>query len=42
VLADSLSGSVDLVEGLGQFEHERLPIAARAVRQGRELGAYML
>ena len=42
MLADSLSGSVDLVEGLGQFEHERLPIAARAVRQGRELGAYML
>ena len=30
------------VLGLGQFEHERLPIAARAVRQGRELGAYML
>jgi 2-polyprenyl-6-methoxyphenol hydroxylase-like FAD-dependent oxidoreductase len=42
VLADSLSGSVDLVEGLGQFERERLPIAARAVQQGRDLGAYML
>jgi 2-polyprenyl-6-methoxyphenol hydroxylase-like FAD-dependent oxidoreductase len=42
VLADSLSGSVDVFEGLGQFERERLPITARAVQQGRDLGEYML
>ena len=42
VLADYLSDDADLLEGLGQFEHERPPIAARAVRQGRDLGAYIL
>jgi 2-polyprenyl-6-methoxyphenol hydroxylase-like FAD-dependent oxidoreductase len=42
VLADSLSRDVDVFEGLAQFERERLPIAARAVQQGRDLGAYML
>jgi 2-polyprenyl-6-methoxyphenol hydroxylase-like FAD-dependent oxidoreductase len=42
VLADYLSDDADLFEGLGQFEDERLPIAARAVQQGRDLGAYIL
>jgi 2-polyprenyl-6-methoxyphenol hydroxylase-like FAD-dependent oxidoreductase len=42
VLADSLSENADLFEGLAQFEHERLPIAARAVQQGRDLGAHMI
>jgi 2-polyprenyl-6-methoxyphenol hydroxylase-like FAD-dependent oxidoreductase len=42
VLADSLSWNADLAEGLAHFERERLPIAARAVQQGRDLGAYML
>jgi 2-polyprenyl-6-methoxyphenol hydroxylase-like FAD-dependent oxidoreductase len=42
VLADSLSGDAELFEGLGQFERERLPIAARAVQQGRDLGAHMI
>ena len=42
VLADSLSRNVDVFEGLVQFERERLPIAARAVQQGRDLGEYML
>ncbi|HLG84140.1 MAG TPA: FAD binding domain-containing protein [Bradyrhizobium sp.] len=42
VLADSLASSSDLVEGLARFERERLPIAARAVEQGRNLGEYML
>jgi 2-polyprenyl-6-methoxyphenol hydroxylase-like FAD-dependent oxidoreductase len=41
-LADSLSENAELFEGLRQFEHARLPIAARAVQQGRDLGAYML
>ena len=42
VLADSLSGNAELFEGLGQFEHERLPIVPRAVQQGRDLGAHMI
>lgn len=42
VLADSLSENAELFEGLGNFERQRLPIAARAVQQGRDLGAYML
>jgi 2-polyprenyl-6-methoxyphenol hydroxylase-like FAD-dependent oxidoreductase len=42
VLADSLSRSVDVLEGLAEFERQRLPIAARAVQQGRDLGEYML
>lgn len=42
VLADSLSRSVDVFEGVAQFERERLPIAGRAVQQGRDLGEYML
>jgi 2-polyprenyl-6-methoxyphenol hydroxylase-like FAD-dependent oxidoreductase len=42
VLADSLSQSPDLFEGLAQFERERLPIAARAVQRGRDLGEYMV
>jgi hypothetical protein len=42
VLADSLSRNVDLLEGVAQVERERLPVAARAVQQGRDLGEYML
>jgi 2-polyprenyl-6-methoxyphenol hydroxylase-like FAD-dependent oxidoreductase len=42
VLADVLSISPDLFEGLAQFERERLPIAGKAVAQGRSLGEYML
>jgi 2-polyprenyl-6-methoxyphenol hydroxylase-like FAD-dependent oxidoreductase len=41
-LADSLSRNVDTLEALAQFERERLPIAARAVQRGRDLGEYML
>ena len=42
VLADSLSRNANLSDGLAQFERERLPIAARAVQRGRDLGEYML
>lgn len=42
VLADSLARDVDVFEGLARFEGERLPVAARAVQQGRDLGEYML
>ena len=42
VLADALSRKSDLFEGLAQFERERLPVAGRAVAQGRSLGEYML
>jgi 2-polyprenyl-6-methoxyphenol hydroxylase-like FAD-dependent oxidoreductase len=42
VLADSLASYPDLREGLGRFERERLPIAGKAVAQGRRLGEYML
>lgn len=42
VLADALSRSVGVFEGLAQFERERLPIATRAVQQGRDLGEFML
>ena len=42
VLADSLASHPDLLEGLARFERERLPIAGKAVTQGRLLGEYML
>jgi 2-polyprenyl-6-methoxyphenol hydroxylase-like FAD-dependent oxidoreductase len=42
VLADSLASYPDLLEGLARFERERLPIAGKAVAQGRSLGEYML
>jgi 2-polyprenyl-6-methoxyphenol hydroxylase-like FAD-dependent oxidoreductase len=42
VLADSLASHPDLLEGLARFERERLPIAGKAVAQGRSLGEYML
>jgi 2-polyprenyl-6-methoxyphenol hydroxylase-like FAD-dependent oxidoreductase len=42
VLADALSSSPDLFEGLARFERERLPIAGKAVAQGRSLGEYMV
>jgi 2-polyprenyl-6-methoxyphenol hydroxylase-like FAD-dependent oxidoreductase len=42
MLADSLSGNAELFEGLKQFERQRLPIAARAVQQGRDLGAHIV
>jgi 2-polyprenyl-6-methoxyphenol hydroxylase-like FAD-dependent oxidoreductase len=42
VLADTLAGHPDLLEGLARFERERLPIAGKAVTQGRLLGEYML
>lgn len=42
VLADSLASHPDLREGLARFERERLPIAGKAVTQGRLLGEYML
>jgi 2-polyprenyl-6-methoxyphenol hydroxylase-like FAD-dependent oxidoreductase len=42
VLADLLSRNADLCEGLAQFERERLPIAGKAVEQGRNLGEYMV
>jgi hypothetical protein len=41
VLADALSHHPDLFEGLAQFERERLPVAGKAVAQGRNLGEYM-
>jgi 2-polyprenyl-6-methoxyphenol hydroxylase-like FAD-dependent oxidoreductase len=42
ILADALSRNPDLADGLAQFEHERLPVARKAVTQGRNLGEYML
>lgn len=42
VLADSIADHPDLRDGLAQFERERLPIAGKAVAQGRCLGEYML
>ena len=42
VLADSVANHPDLLEGLARFERERLPIAGKAVAQGRSLGEYML
>jgi len=42
LLADSLASHPDLLEGLARFERERLPIARKAVAQGRSLGEYML
>ena len=42
VLAASLTGDTDVFEGLAAFERTRLPIAERSVRQGRDLGEYML
>jgi 2-polyprenyl-6-methoxyphenol hydroxylase-like FAD-dependent oxidoreductase len=42
VLADSLASHPDVLEGLARFERERLPIAGKAVTQGRLLGEYML
>ena len=41
-LADALSRNRDLFEGLAQFERERLPVAGKAVAQGRSLGEYMV
>src|ERR1700740_3150704 len=41
-LAGSLPSHSDLLEGLARFERERLPIAGKAVTQGRLLGEYML
>ncbi|WP_024520439.1 FAD binding domain-containing protein [Bradyrhizobium sp. Tv2a-2] len=42
VLADSIASAPDLLAGLARFERERLPIAGKAVAQGRCLGEYML
>jgi 2-polyprenyl-6-methoxyphenol hydroxylase-like FAD-dependent oxidoreductase len=42
VLADSIANQSDLLEGLTRFERQRLPIAGKAVAQGRNLGEYML
>jgi 2-polyprenyl-6-methoxyphenol hydroxylase-like FAD-dependent oxidoreductase len=42
VLADALSHPPDLFEGLTQFERKRLPVAGKAVAQGRNLGEYMM
>lgn len=42
VLADLIAGTPDLLEALAKFERERLPIADKAVTQGRHLGEYML
>jgi 2-polyprenyl-6-methoxyphenol hydroxylase-like FAD-dependent oxidoreductase len=42
ILADALSRNPDLADGLAQFEQERLPVARKAVTQGRNLGEYML
>ena len=41
-LADLLASGSDLLEGLARFERERLPIAEKAVAQGRSLGEYMV
>jgi 2-polyprenyl-6-methoxyphenol hydroxylase-like FAD-dependent oxidoreductase len=42
VLADSIANQPDLLEGLARFERQRLPIAGKALAQGRYLGEYML
>jgi len=42
VLADALTRAPNLFAGLTQFEHERLPVAGKAVAQGRSLGEYMV
>ena len=42
VLADALTRAPNLFAELAQFEHERLPVAGKAVAQGRSLGEYMV
>jgi 2-polyprenyl-6-methoxyphenol hydroxylase-like FAD-dependent oxidoreductase len=42
VLVDSIASHPDLFEGLARFERDRLPVAGKAVAQGRSLGEYML
>lgn len=41
-LAHQLTGNTDLMQGLARFESVRLPISARSVARGRDLGEYMV